>query len=276
MSIANNRAVLTSFMPRIVLIVPVCLALILCAGDSTAAVTVDIVAVANTTLFSAYPGNNFGTSMIATGANGVGQPGRGLIQFDLSSIPSGATITDALITMQVVKVPPADQHAGLAPSNFGLYAMLVPWVAGTGGGPKGVQANVGESTWNERLAGITSWGAPGGLSGTDFVDTPSTSAFVGTDTALYYWAGTPQVLSDLQSWVTDASTNHGYLMMSDGEDTAGTARRLASIQTAGPSDVPPTLSVTYTTSIVPEPDCVLLIAVATCFAGAMIRRRRAT
>jgi hypothetical protein len=256
-------------------------ALILITGTSNLgattvgpATTVSLVAVANTTIFSAYAENNFGTSLIETGANGVGDPGRGLIQWDLSSIPANATITDAQITMQVVKVPPGDQHAGASDSDFGLYAMLVPWVAGTGSTNSGTLAKLGETTWNERLAGIASWQTPGGGMGFDFASTPSTSAFIGTSLGLVTWGATPQMLSDLQSWLTNPSTNYGYMMMSDAEDTAGTARRFDSIQSAGPDDLPPTLTVTYTVPAIPEPGSGLLLTVTTFVTVTTYRRRK--
>jgi len=243
------------------------------SGDTTA--TASLVAVANTTLFSAYPDNNFGTSLIETGANGIGSPGRGLIRFDLSSIPANATFTDAQITMQVVKLPPGDQHAGPSDSDFGMYAMLVPWVAGTGSGVKGLPAQTGETTWNERLAGVASWQASGGGMGFDFASSPSTSAFIGTALGPVTWGASPQMLSDLQSWLTNPSTNYGYLMMSDAEDTAGSGRRFDSIQSAGPDDIAPTLTVTYTIPVIPEPctGLLLLTTACSCLMGRTKRRR---
>jgi hypothetical protein len=258
-----------SLIPRNLPSTAILLALILIASVSNlAATTVALLPAEQTTIFSppAYADNNFGAeNLLECGANGVGQPGRALIQFDLGSIPANAVITDAQMTITVTNVPPGDQHAGPANSDFGLYAMLVPWVAGTGGTIKGAPAQLGETTWDERLAGIAGWGQPGGQIGTDFSNSPSTSTSIGTVTGSYTFGVTPQMLSDLQSWLSDPSTNFGYMMISDGESTPGTARRFDAT----------TLEVTYSIPVVPEPSAgLLLITSAWCFASRTARRRR--
>jgi hypothetical protein len=175
-----------------------------------------------------------------------------LVRFDLSSIPVGAVITDVELTMTVVRVPPGDQHAGPIDSDFDLYRMLVPWTEGAGGGNSGSIAQVGETTWNELGAGgVAAWGTPGGQIGTDFANNSSTSAAVGTNTGPIVWGSTEQFVADAQFWLENPDQNFGFITISDQEGAPGTARRMASRESAGGSVPPPTLTVTY--SLVPEP-----------------------
>ncbi|EDY17393.1 hypothetical protein CfE428DRAFT_5079 [Chthoniobacter flavus Ellin428] len=237
------------------------------------ATTVDLVPVADTTIFSAYPDNNFGASTLETGSNGVGAPGRALVRFDLSSIPVGAVITDVELTMTVVRVPPGDQHAGAIDSDFNLYRMLVPWTEGTGGGNSGGIAQVGETTWNELGAdGVAAWGTPGGQIGTDYANNPSTSAAVGTVTGAIGWGSTPDFVADAQFWLENPDQNFGFITISDQEGAPGTARRMASRESAGGSIPPPTLTLTY--SLVPEPNVgVLSVVGLMAWSGRRLRAR---
>lgn len=236
------------------------------------ATTVALTPVADTAIFSAYPDNNFGTSTLETGTNGVGAPGRTLVRFDLSSIPANAIITGVELTMTVVRVPPGDQHAGPIDSDFNLYRMLVPWTEGSGGGNSGSIAQAGETTWDELGAGgVAAWGSPGGQIGTDFENNPSTSAAVGTSVGPITWGSTPQFVADVQSWLDDPSQNFGFISISDQEGAPGTARRMASRESAGGSVEPPTLTVTYT--LVPEPGTGVLSVIG--IAGLSCRRLRA-
>jgi hypothetical protein len=250
-------------------------AMYLLMSTRAAADEVNLVTDATTSIFSVYPDNNFGESNLVIGSNsgrvGASQPGRALVHFDLSSIPAGAVITSATLTMTVVKVPPPDAPATAHPSNFDLYPMLDPWTAGTGGGNAGRLAFPGETTWNELGAdGIASWGSPGGQIGTDFAgrgsdgqldsDSPDTSASVGINLGPISFGSTSQFVADVQSWLDDPANNFGAIIISDGEGTPGTARRLASLYTADSSDPAPTLTVDYELPT-PEPSTGILLAV---------------
>jgi len=237
------------------------------------ATTVSLTTNADTSVFSVYPDNNFGVSTLVVGSNsgrvGASQPGRALIHFDLSSIPAGATITSATLTMTVVKIPPPDAPATAQPSNFNLYPMLDSWTEGTGGGNAGNYATPGETTWNELGAGgIASWGSPGGQVGIDFAgrgadgqldsESPDTSASVGITLGPISFGSTSLFVTDVQSWLDNPADNFGAMIISDGEGTPGTARRLASRETADASDPAATLTVDYVT---PEPSAGILLAV---------------
>src|SRR5258708_1699467 len=82
--------------------------------------------VADTALFETSPDNNLGGWTNFPAGKTSGQPPlsppkrcRGLIRFDLTLIPTNATVTSATLTVQVVKEP----FAGVG-SNFGLNRML--------------------------------------------------------------------------------------------------------------------------------------------------------
>jgi hypothetical protein len=241
---------------------------------SAKATTVELTPVADTAIFSPYSDNNFGTSTLETGTNGVGAPGRSLVRFDLTSIPVGAVITGVELTMTVVRVPPGDQHAGPIDSDFNVFRMLVPWTEGTGGGNAGSIAQLGETTWNERGAGgVAAWGTPGGQIGTDYAENASTSAAVGSTTGTLTWGSTPDFVADAQFWLDNPALNFGFITISDQEGAPGTARRMASRESAGGTVTPPTLTVTYT--IVPEPGSgVLSVVGALAWGGRRFRGGR--
>ncbi len=241
--------------------------------------TVDLPVSADTAIFSAYPDDNFGASTLQVGANALGQPGRSLLLFDLSTLPAGAIITSASISMTVVRMPPIDGMAQPLGSDFELYKMYVPWEAGNGTGNSGFPGQPGETTWNLRVVGDNGigdapWNTPGGAIGEDFASAASASASIGTTLGLDVWGSTPQFVADVQSWLDDPSQNFGYMVISSAETTGGTGRRIASLENAGgvnPPPAPPSLTVTYTTA--PEPASATFIAAGLAiFAGRRTRR----
>jgi hypothetical protein len=227
---------------------------------------VNLTPVADTEINAFYFNNNYGATDLGVGDNALGSPTRSLVQFDLSSIPAGATITNVQLTMVVDKVGPGDNRPGPVTSDFDLYLMLVPWTEGNGTGNAGSAAQPGQTTWNELGAdGFAAWGAPGGQIGTDYANNWDASASVGLTTGPIFFGATPQFVADAQSWLDDPSANFGFMLISDGENTPGTIRRLASRESA----TPPTLTVDFT---VPEPATGVFLLVGTFF-GATIRMR---
>src|SRR6185295_2229776 len=102
---------------------------------------------------------------------------RGLIMFDLSSIPSNATIQNATLT----KIMGMAAGAG-TPQTIDLYRLTSTWGEGTvltqspasdslSGQGGGAAASTGDATWSHRFFNTTPWTTPGG----DFVATKSAS-----------------------------------------------------------------------------------------------------
>ena len=139
----------------------------------------------------------------------------GLIQFDLSSIPPGAVVSSVTLRLTVARVP-------LTPANstFHLHRLLRPW-------------NALESTWQLRLQPDENWDIPGGQEGTDFSAASSASVLV-ANLAEDTFASTPQLVADVNLWLNNSSTNHGWLVKTEDESVAFTARRFASTE-GGPA-----------------------------------------
>jgi hypothetical protein len=134
---------------------------------------------------------------------------RGLVQFDLSSIPPGAVVQSVTMRLTVTRVPFTP-----ASSDFHLHRVLRDW-------------DDLESTWTLRLDPDENWDTPGGQEGTDFSTTVSASVPVagGGD---YTFASTPELIADVTAWLANPAANHGWLVKTEDESIGFTARRVAS------------------------------------------------
>lgn len=195
----------------------------LCGFAAVATLTV----VEDTFINSGQPGNNAGaTGWFDAGRDGSGGVRRGLLRFDLSSIPAGSTVTSATLQLTVVKVP----GNGPVNSTFDLFRLLASWREGTKTGNNGAAATTGETTWNARMLGTATWTTPGARS--DAAATASAStAVTSTDNAKYSWSGS-DLTADVQFWVNDSSQNFGWLLTSRAETSSRSVRGFASREDA--------------------------------------------
>jgi len=133
---------------------------------------------------------------------------RALLRFDVSAIPPGAVVNSATLQMTVVMVP-------LSPVNstFDIRRVLQSWTEG------GV-------SWNSRSGAGTPWQVPGVTGSADSVSTPSSFVAVGSaNFTAYTFPSSTALLADVQGWVNDASSNFGWLLISENEVSPETARR---------------------------------------------------
>ena len=169
---------------------------------------------------------------------------RALIEFDVSSIPSGSTVTNVefeffvsrtadagSVIMDIHKATKEWGEAGSTASGGGM---------GEGsGGP----AFAGDATWSDAIYDdISNWTSPGG----DFDASPSSSINLNTGLGLYTIPSTASMVADVQGWVDDSNSNHGWLLKLDpaNEVVSQSARAIES-RTVGVG-TPPMLKVTYT------------------------------
>src|SRR5262245_28854064 len=147
------------------------------SSNSGDAGTITLSPVADTSLFEYSPNNNLGgLDSVAAGTIRVLKRSRALFKFDVTQIPSNATIMSADLTLQVVMVPPAWRNTG---STFELHRVLRDWGEGQSAGPpRGSIAKTNEATWNNRFHPSTPWGQPGGSSNIDYVAAFSGTSFV--------------------------------------------------------------------------------------------------
>jgi glucose/arabinose dehydrogenase len=192
----------------------------------------------DTFINSGAAGNNAGaTGWFDAGRDGIGGIRRGLLRFDLSSIPAGSTVTSATLQLTVVKVP----ANGPVSSTFDLFRLLAGWNEGTKTGSNGAPATAGETTWNARLLGTANWAAPGAKS--DAAATASVSTAVGSaGNVKYSWTGS-DLAADVQLWVNDPTQNFGWLLTSRAEGSARSVRGFVSRQGGAGAGV---LTVVYT------------------------------
>jgi hypothetical protein len=245
-----------------------------------APIVVDIPALQDATLFGASPSNNNSSSGpgVFAGADGAGNPKRGLIQFDIPAfVPSNATITSASLSLVLGQVAGGAGGGGgdTTPRTIRLFDVTTPWSGGTNGttgfpGPgfggtgQGFAPNIGDVTWNFAKFNTIPWSTPGG--GGDFVSTESadTSVSQNLNTA-YVWGSTAQMVADVQGWLDGTLTNDGWLLKNDDETLSTTFRAFYTSEGAIEQGVPqfaPELIVSFVTPPVPEPASMVLLGSA--------------
>jgi hypothetical protein len=215
-------------------------------SDRATDTTIVLQAQHDNTLFEDFTGQTAGGAGDGiysghTGTSGVGMH-RGLIQFDLSSIPPHSTITSVQLTLTLVRAKGGTQ-------THTLNRMLADWGEGAtiayGGG--GAQALPGDATWLHRYYPGTPWSNPG--AGGDFVTTASASRTVTNSLVPYTWGSTAGLVADVQGWLNNPATNFGWMIRGN-EVTLGTAKKFASREYATPS-ARPFVTIVYT----PPPPC---------------------
>ena len=166
-----------------------------------------------------------GDSLFFGSTNG-NEARRALVRFDVSSaIPAGATVASARLVLTV------DRTQGETDESS-VHRVLSSWTEGTAnsrtaGGGSGTAPDDGSATWVHRSFPDVTWETPGG----DFAEAPSATATVEppprTRRTAVTWGSTPEMVADVQSWLDDPSSNHGWIVLGD-EGTRQTARRVAS------------------------------------------------
>jgi hypothetical protein len=212
-----------------------------CVRWTSLADTTNLTPNADTCLFQAFPDNNLGKwTDFPAGTTRDNQRARGLIRFDLTQIPSSATITSASIRLEAMKKPTSATPSG---SMFGFHRVLRDWGEGEKGAANmiGEVAGQGEASWNNRFAPDQPWGTPGGQADADYVGAFSATNFV--DDLGTYTFTSMQLAADVQRWVSNPSTNFGWIFITQSEGTPYTARRFASRED---TTSPPVLIINYT------------------------------
>ncbi len=177
------------------------------------------------------------------GATSGGAARRALVQFDLTTIPAGSTITAATLTLY--SSTGANNNTATTPVK--IYKITQSWSEGPsatgtvagGGGGSGTAAVAGDVTWIRRTYNSTSWTTPGGT----HAATESATTNVPETSGPRNWTGA-QVLADVQAWYANSSTNFGWILIGD-ENNDQSARRFSTRQHTTSSQRP-VLSVTYT------------------------------
>ncbi len=205
-------------------------------------------------------GGSLWTSVIVAGV-----VRRALLRFDLTALPFGAEIVQVQLEAFMIRVR--------EPQPLALHRLTAAWSEGpANGGDAGVgaPAQAGDCTWSHRRWPDQPWAARGG----DYLLSASATSAVGAWPAPVVWTSTPALVDDVQRWVDDPASNHGWLLIG-AESGAQNAARLASRQNPTPS-ARPRLRLTWR---LPAPDAQVPLpgwAVALmggALAAALLRRR---
>lgn len=171
------------------------------------------------------------------GSSGNGAIRRALVKFDLAGvIPANATITSVTLTMRMSRTVSTDQSVLLKKVN-------ADWGEGTSNAGSnegsGATSSSNDATWLHRFFNTTPWTNPGG----DLSTTTSGSTSVNS-IGNYTWGSTAQMVADVQGWLTNPTSNFGWILIGD-ETNLGSAKRFESRENAAVANRPK-LTVTYT------------------------------
>lgn len=193
----------------------------------TRAELVELRPVADTTLHSISPANNMGGhTHLAIGTTAKDTPARGLVRFDLSSIPTNAAVSSATITFNL----PAINRPDTTGSVYVAHRILTGWGEGTKTGNLGAVATAGEATW-QHSSFPTTWATPGGQPGTDYAAAPSATDLLGPAPGVYSIDSTRGLVTDVQHWLSSPQENFGWLLKVADETVGQTARQFSSRET---------------------------------------------
>lgn len=171
---------------------------------------------------------NFGSdTTMELNRNGAGTATRRvLVKFDLSSIPSNATLTSATL-----KLFQSGSASGLSGVQMDLHRLTRGWTEN-------------QFTWN-KSDNSTNWTTAGGdFAGTATASvTPSSSGSNGTQHDF-------TVTTDVASFVAGTDTNYGWVLKFNNESTSGVMPTFHTLESST-SGSRPQLTVTYTTPSAP-------------------------
>lgn len=192
---------------------------------------------ADTTLFESAPEFNMGGwTHVAAGTTGSAADrtrNRGLFRFDVAAaVPPGAVVTQVVLTLTVTRVPGRMGGGGPVASTFHLHRVLHGWGEGGKLGDRGFPADPDEATWNVPGIAGAPWAGAGGRAGEDVATASSASQFVAGKGA-YAFGPSPGLVADVQRWLEAPESNFGWMLVTEAEGTAKTARGFGSREAAG-------------------------------------------
>ncbi|MCB1275934.1 GEVED domain-containing protein [Prosthecobacter sp.] len=161
---------------------------------------------------------NYGTTTtmrVDSSSGGTGN-GRPVVQFDVSGVPAGATITSATMRLNAVAVSDTSNR------RIRVYPLTQSFTEN-------------EVTWAQRSSGVN-WSSSGGSYGSELANT------VVNTTGQYTWSS-DALTAQVQSWIDTPSSNLGVLL---GDTASGTVTKDFATKEYGTSSLRPVLVVSYT------------------------------
>jgi hypothetical protein len=194
--------------------------------DPTLPATLALTPAGDTSIFSSGS-NPQGISSILAGTRNNGVRDRGLLRFEIDSLPPGAVIHSARLQLTVTRVPRSPVN-----SDFSLHRLLRFW------GP--------DASWNFRTSGM-SWSVPGAASPTDYSAVRSATRFI-MGGGTYEFGPAAQLTADVIDWINNPESSYGWILKTENEAAFSTARHFGSAESAQP----PRLLIDYSTPA-PQP-----------------------
>ncbi len=176
-----------------------------------------------------------GGQSIIVGKNNSGGARRGLLSFNLSSLPGNVQILDVTLEVTITSghgTIPLTLHRLTADWGEGIVDAKGPSDDSEG---QGAAADNGDATWASNHHNVSTWSTAGG----DFDAATSGSGTADPGTVVI--RGTTMV-SDVQAWADGSQTNNGWIMIGD-EGASQAAVRIASSETT--TSIKPKLIITY-------------------------------
>lgn len=201
-------------------------------------VSVTLTAVADNTLYEDPAGatSNGAGQYVYTGNQNNGRKRRGVVRFDVGSIPTAALVQSARLRLF------GNQASG-SPVDVSIHRLTATWGEGTsdasGNEGSGTAATTNDATWLHRFYNATFWATLGG----DFAPAASATLSVPATSGVFQeWSGTT-VAADVQGWIGGTTVNAGWLIRGD-EASSSNTRRFDSRE-SGTAANRPALLVTY-------------------------------
>jgi glucose/arabinose dehydrogenase len=187
-----------------------------------------------------------------TGSAGGETRRRALMKFDVSSVPAGASLSSASVSLTITKQIAQD-------FTFNLHRMTADWGEGASNagepGGTGIAPGTNDATWQHRFYSGTLWSSPGAEG--SYISAPSASKLIGnwlSETVQTWTGGT--LLTDVQGWIATPANNYGWMIRGDDteETTPYTAIRFGSRQysQSNAAYYRPKLLLTYSTAPTPS------------------------
>jgi hypothetical protein len=230
------------------------------------AATITLDASKDASIFQNNVNNSSGAGNgLIVGTNAQSSARRAAIAFDVASaLPAGAVIQNVQLNLVLGSVAGAGVPGNdPADVTIGLHRLIGNWGEGIaqqqspptdslGGQGQGVAAAAGDITWNSSFHGSSLWATPGG----DVTAMASASALIDALVGrTKSWASTAELISDVQNWFDNPTSNFGWMLVNTNEASANTGRTFFSSEVATAA-FRPQLEITY--EVIPEPSTLLL------------------
>jgi MYXO-CTERM domain-containing protein len=191
---------------------------------------------------------------------------RALVRFDMSALPPGSQVLAARVEAFMIRLR--------EPQSLALHRIDAAWSEGpANGGDAGVgaPAGAGDCTWSHRVWPNQAWASRGG----DYRLSASATTPVSGWPAPVVWASTPALVNDVQGWIENPGSNHGWMMIGTESGTQNATRlgsRESSSATGRPRLVVSWLPPQADAEVPLPPWALALLGAAA--AAALVRRRR--